>query len=501
MGVFSPDGTLIATVTDFQTVEVIEILSGRKRLSLEHDRDVIAFAFSPDGRCIASGGRDLSVQVWDTETGQPTRRLTASAVAPQVEAIAYSPDGTRLAISGVVLDSTTGEELFSLRGHTQGIFRLAFNADGTRMITASYDGTAKVWDLTLSQEVFARAIHGGWVWDVAFSPDGTQLATAGADGNAMVWDLASGDALLVLPDSTDVVHSVAFSPDGQMLAAVGAERSVTLWETASGRKLRTLTGHVEDRPGTLPLLRGAVAATFSPQCLDPSGAPAEQCPLATIGMDGQVIVWDALTGQRLFDYQDPTCGLKSVAFSPSGELLAIGSTGEPPDLSGTAKVLEVASGKVLSSMPGHQGWVWDLAFNPDGRRLATVDYWGIGRVWDVATGKPLVELIGPPSGQAVTYCSEGTLLATGSGDGTVTLWNPESGLPLLSLGGHTDPVGGIACSPDGDYLATAGFGGMARVYVIDADGLTALARSRLTRQFTLEECQKYLHLEQCPPAP
>jgi WD40 repeat protein len=69
---------------------------------------------------------------------------------------------------------------------------------------------------------------------------------------------------------------------------------------------------------------------------------------------------------------------------------------------------------------------------------------------------------------------------------------------LLSLGGHSEPIGGIACSPDGDYLATAGFDGTVRVYVVAPDRLLALARSRLTRSFTLEECQTYLHLEECP---
>lgn len=152
-------------------------------------------------------------------------------------------------------------------------------------------------------------------------------------------------------------------------------------------------------------------------------------------------------------------------------------------------------------MPGLAGWVWDLAFSPDGERLATVDFRGVGRVWDVLTGEPLVELTGPPSGFSVTYCSTGTRLATGSGEGTITLWDAESGLPLLSLGGHANPVGGIACSPDGDYLATAGFDGTTRAFVVEADRLLALARSRLTRPFTLEECQKYLHLDQCPVEP
>jgi WD40 repeat protein len=339
------------------------------------------------------------------------------------------------------------------------------------------------------------------VYDIAYGPDGRLLATAGRDGTAIIWAAESGEAVHVLAGHTDVVNGAAFSPDGGLLATASADRSVIVWETATGQKLRTLIGHDADKPGGVPLFRGVIAAAFGPQCLDPSGTPPGPCPLATVGMDGQLIVWDAQSGQRLFDYQDAIGGLKSVAFSPDGKLLAIGSTGEPVDTIGTATIVEVASGEILSTMPGHAGWVWGLAFSPDGERLATVDFRGVGRVWDVVTGEPLIELTGPPSGFSVTYCSTGDRLATGSGDGTITLWDAESGLPQLSLGGQGDPVGSLACSPDGGYLAAAGFDGTMRVYVVEPSRLLALARSRLTRSFTLEECRTYLHMEQCPAAP
>jgi WD40 repeat protein/DNA-binding SARP family transcriptional activator len=218
MGVFSPDGTQFATVADFQVLEIMDIRSGRETFSGEHDYDVISFAFSPDGRYIAAGGRDANVQVWDVESRQIHQALAVGAVSPQVEAIAYSPDGTRLAVADIMFDAATGQELFWLRGHTHGILHLAFNADGTRLITASYDGTAKVWDITPAHELFARSVHGGMVYDVAYSPDGALLATAGRDGSAILWEAESGDAVQILADHTDVVNGVALrclaSPDG-----------------------------------------------------------------------------------------------------------------------------------------------------------------------------------------------------------------------------------------------------------------------------------------------
>ncbi|HSJ59223.1 MAG TPA: WD40 repeat domain-containing protein, partial [Anaerolineae bacterium] len=500
MGVFSPDGTQIATIADFRAIKVIDIASGRERFSGEHDYDVISFAFSPDGSRLAAGVRSETLPVWDVERGQIAQELPIGRVAPQVEAIAYSQDGTRLAVADILFDVATGRELFRLHGHQHGISRLAFNADDTRLITASYDGTVRLWDLTPAHELFARPAHGGMVWDVAYSPDGTLLATAGIDGSAILWEAGSGHPVHVLAGHTDVVHGVAFSPDGQLVATTSADQSVILWQAATGQKLRTLIGHGDDKPGGIPLARGVMAAAFSPACLEATGVASQPCPLATVGMDGKLIVWDSQTGETLFDYQDAVGGLKSVAFSPDGKLLAIGSTGEPENPIGTATILEVASGDILSTMPGHAGWVWDLAFSPDGQRLATVDYRGVGRVWDVHTGETLVMLTGPPSGFSVAFCSTGDRLATGSGDGTITLWDAATGLPLLSLSGHEAPVGALACSPGGDYVATAGFDGTTRVFVVQPDRLVALARSRLTRSFTPEECIKYLHMDKCPAA-
>src|SRR5438876_815629 len=126
----------------------------------------------------------------------------------------------------------------------------------------------------------------------------------------------------------------------------------------------------------------------------------------------------------------------------------------------TAKVWDAASGRKLRTLAGHTAEVRGVAFSPDGTRLATTSRAKIAKVWDAASGRE-----------------------------------------LLTLAGHTDTVWGVAFSPDGTRLATASEDKTVRVYAMHIEDMMALARMRVTRSLTAEECQKYLHMEQCPPTP
>jgi WD40 repeat protein len=302
--------------------------------------------------------------------------------------------------------------------------------------------------------------------------------------------LPSGKVLHTLAGHTGGVNGVAFSPDGEWLATASEDLTVMVWDTGTGQGVRKLTGHTAENKGKTNRPTGVVAVTFSPQC-----APA-RCPLAAVGMDGQLIVWDATSGQTLFTYQDKVGGLKSLAYSPDGKLLAVGNTGDPTQSIGAATILDATTGQVVRVLPGEMGWVFGLAFSPDGKRLATTYFYGLTKVWDVATGQALLSMQGPPN-YAVAVSPEGTRLATNGNE--ARLWDAQSGQSLLSLNALTGYA--VTFSPDGKYVATAHFDGSVRLYVVRPEDLLALARSRVTRSLTPEECQKYLHVETCPATP
>ena len=135
-----------------------------------------------------------------------------------------------------------------------------------------------------------------------------------------------------------------------------------------------------------------------------------------------------------------------------------------------------------------------VAFSPDGTRIATASADGTAKVWDAATGQELFTLVGHTRGvTSVVFSPDGTQIATGSADKTARVWEAATGKLLQTLLGHTEGVTSVAFSPDGTHLAAASLDGTTRLYLLRIEDLLALARSRVARSLTDEECQQYLH--------
>lgn len=499
---FSPDGTRWATASDDGTARIWEASTGKLLFtSTGYTSKVDGVAFSPDGRYLATCG-DGIVKIWDVVTGEEQFNFTVGGGGH----IAFSRDGLHLAtvqqtvvkvwdlttvfqsdlLSVLNTDVTDAilEQSFWLEGHTDFVRGLAFNSDGTHLITASDDGTARVWNISPAgaKEWLTLAGHTGYrtLDDVEFSPDGTRLATANFDRTARIWDAATGQELLTLAGHTGGLFEVTFSPDGKRLATASTDHTVKIWDAATGEELFTLTGHTDY----------VIDVAFS----------YDGTRLATASGDHTAKIWDAHTGQELFTLAAHNIFLESVAYSPDGAYLATGSGDR------TAKIWDARTGRELFTLASPDT-VYDVAFSPDGTYLATASVDGI-KIWQTATGQELFSLARDQfSIWAVAFSPDGTRLAAASGGRRVIVWDISGVLEGSTNTGQelvTLPSAGnsVAFSPDGRLLATdSDTDSTARVYILPIDELLPLARSRLTRTWTLEECRQYLHQETCPAWP
>ena len=439
----------------------------RQRASMYIRNDGIAL--SPDGTRLATaalGQAHPIALIADVATGQILNSLLGHW--DSINAMAFSPDGTRLATGSLdytarIWDAATGRELLVLPGHTGEVTGVLFSPDGTRLATLSMDGTARVWYVGPSREVMALPIPAGAQRWIAVTQDGRRLATGGVDGKPRIWDLSSGKLLLEMAGHGHPIVDVAFSPDGQQLATGGDDYQATVWDAQTGRELYTVLGNW---------------LAYSPD--------GSRLITSDIGF---ARIFEASTGRELNSYVANSC-VHSPVFSPDGHRLAFGE-------SGAAIVRDPTTGRILFAFKDPASCVIDLAFSPDGTRLVTASNDGV-KVWSVEPGLSSGAMVTasvrtlrtPTLVNSVAYDHTGARLATANVDGTATVWDALTGQDLLTLSGG-GWVWDIAFSPDGKYLLTGGEDA-AHIYLVHIADLVALARTRVTRTWTADECVKYL---------
>jgi WD40 repeat protein len=436
---YSPDGKRLASASDDKTVKVWDAQTGQELLSCKrHTNRVRSVAFSPDGKRLASVGGypENTVKVWDAQTGQELLTLKGTSGS-----VAFSADGKRLACSSFggdrrvqVWDAQTGQQLLSCKGHNGQINSVAFSPDGKRLASAGMDQMVHMWDAQTGQELLTYKGHSGMIMGVTFSPNGTRLASASYDGTVKVWDATTSSEARTFRGPPGGVYSLVFSPVGKRLAAAIAEwkdPTVKVWDASTGQELLSVKG-------------GPGHHEFSP-AFSPDGKR-----LASATTDNTVKEWDAQTGQELLTLKGHAQRILSVAFNADGTRLASASEDN------TVKVWDVQTGQELFSFK--IGPSSGLAFSPDGTRLASASDANTVKVWDTQTGQELLTLKANAGSYAtLAFSADGKRLACSSfgGDRRVQVWDAQTGHELLTLKGHIIVVKGLAFSPDGKRLASS----------------------------------------------
>jgi WD40 repeat protein/serine/threonine protein kinase len=371
-----------------------------------------------------------------------------------INSVAFSPDGQRIVTGSFdktakVWDAANGKELLTLKGHTGSVFSVAFATDGKRIVTGSEDQTAKVWDTTSGKELLTITGHTSPILSVGFSPNGQRIVTGSGnpwdtrsvDQTAKVWDADSGKELVTLKGHSDGINSVAFSPDGQRIVTGSRDKTAKIWDAASGKLLLTLKGHSS----------GINSVAFSPDGQWIVTGSGEWSNIA----DNTARVWDADTAKELRKITGHRHNITCVAFSPDGRRIVTGSVDQ------TAMVWETATGNALLTLKGHSSAITSVSFSPDGQRIVT----GSGdwrstadrtaKVWDAGGGKEVVTLTGHRHNiNSAAFSPDGQRIITASTDKTAKVWEAASGKQLFTLTGHKGLVMSAAFSLDGQRIVT-----------------------------------------------
>jgi len=380
-------------------------------------------------------------------------------LALQAVMITYSVDGgwTREAEEALHRTISAQQPYIVLSGHNGGVNDVTFSPDGSRLSTASLDGTAKVWDPTTGKILLTlpsgEAASDGEVYAVAFSPDGKNLATAGEAGVVTIWNTTTGEAFQTLPNigEPSPIFAVAFSPDGRRLATASAandEGTVSVWELATGQVSLTLSNHLAHMNGQVTLVNLNDIA-FSP----------DGTRIAAVGPDKTAKIWDAVTGDELLSLSGHEEGVLALAYSPDGTHIATAS------FDATTKIWDANTGAELLTLSGNTTRNTGVAFNADGTRLVIVSEDGTAQVWDASSGQELFSLTGHNSPvRGVAFSPDGKSIATASDDFTVRIWQAEPSRELFTLVGHTKLAYGGHFSPDGTHVMTYSTEGKTKVW-------------------------------------
>jgi WD40 repeat protein len=413
--------------------------------------------------------RDLAARSMAVNAGNG---VTALELA--VSAMAASPtDQARTALAR----ATTVSRLTAvLRGHTDSLTDAAFSPDGSRVATASSDGTVRVWDWRTSESPVILRGHDGTVWSVDFDPASGRYAAAGYEGSVRVWDVRSAREVKRLR-THGLVADAEFSPDGRTIAiADGAEIRIVDWRTtALRRRFAASSEGIQDvdfspdgawiaaacNDGSVRVwhVRGGARTVALKGAFDGRAAHVQfddrsRLILAS-GEYGRILLWDPVTGQKAKVTDAAASGPFGPDFGASFRQLLLAA---PRDADRSLGLWSLESARPAAVLRGHASLLSEVAFSRDGRYVVTAGADGIAAVWDVGLRRRLDG--GSEGTDAVAFTRDGRHVVLADGRGVVYRWDAEAGGNGRRLAAMPQTVHAVGFRRNGDLVSVLDRGGV-----------------------------------------
>jgi WD40 repeat protein len=466
--IFSPDGTLIATGTNFNTptVQIWDINSDTSAIAelKGHGADISQVVFSPDSNLVVTASEDHTARIWDARTGKSIGEPLLHGNV--VNRAAFSPDGTRIVTAcgdgNVYIWETNGGHLKqTIRVDNYSAYDASFSPDGRSIVVATFDGLARLYDAETGENKLDFK-HDQSVYRASFSPDGLHILTVDRYNSIYVWDTNSNQQTIgkITTSFTEATNYPVFSPEGSYIAC-GVGNNASIWDL-TGREAVTFIANKDfvydtvfsrngyrlataSRDGTARVWRVRKPRDFSGVGY---GGPLSFSPDGRFIIDSTQ-VWDFITGEKAGGAL--TYGVGPLSFSPDGKyILVIVNDDYNKQYSA---VLQDARSRNLVRTITASAHIDNAEFSGDGKFLLTLSNDHSLHVWDVNTGAMVTEINDASISQGAMFSLDGRYIVIGTNKGNAQIWDRQNGPSIAKqLVGHSAPIVSVAYSPDGKFV-------------------------------------------------